>query len=193
MFKENQATAKMGRSIGVRAVPIAARRSMMPAFLTLWEASVRATHLFLSEEDIAILRPEVMSTIETITHFYVGIESGQEESRQEGREGQQITLSEVRGFLGVEEDSIEMLFVDPNYFNQGFGSNLLELAVAKLGARYVDINEENGEAAEFYRLRGFEVFDRSDEDAYGNHYPILHLKLAGSGSEVFKRESTHQQ
>ncbi len=184
MFKENRISAKMGRSIGVRAVPKESRKSMMPLFLSLWEASVRATHLFLSEEDILRLKPEVERNIETITHFYVGIESG-----KEGENEREYTLSEVRGFIGVEEDSIEMLFVDPQFFNQGFGSNLLALAVSKLGARYVDLNEENGEAAEFYRLRGFEVFDRSDEDAYGNPYPILHLKLAGKGSEVLARTS----
>lgn len=43
---------------------------------------------------------------------------------------------------------------------------------------YVDVNEQNEQAAGFYRHMGFVVKHRSALDEQGNPFPVLHLALA---------------
>lgn len=79
--------------------------------------------------------------------------------------------------MGIEADKIEMLFVSPRYFGNGTGRKLVELAVSQYGVRYVDVNEQNPQAAGFYRHIGFEVSERTATDEQGNPFPILKMKL----------------
>jgi putative acetyltransferase len=133
-----------------------------PRVVEVWEASVRATHDFVSDRDIEIFRPLVAEAIR-----------GEIELRclrdEEGR---------VIGFVGVAGHRIEMLFVDPPWFGRGIGGRLLEHAVSDLGASAVDVNEQNPRALGFYRRRGFEVAGRSERDGLGKPYPLLHLRRA---------------
>ncbi len=48
---------------------------ILEALTTLWEASARATHTFLTEEDIISLRPVIAEALMEIPHliFYVKI------------------------------------------------------------------------------------------------------------------------
>jgi putative acetyltransferase len=46
-----------------------------------------------------------------------------------------------------------------------------------LGARRVDVNEQNPQALGFYRRFGFEVVSRDAVDGLGLPYPILHCAL----------------
>lgn len=126
----------------------------------LWEASVRATHHFLTEEDIQRLVPFVKKGLSGIETLVVA------------REG-----SIPVAFMGMNGDKIEMLFVSPHYFGKGIGRELVELGMARYGVRYVDVNEQNPQAAGFYRHIGFEVFERTEVDAEGNPFPILKMKL----------------
>ena len=79
--------------------------------------------------------------------------------------------------MGVERDKIEMLFVVPQMREKGIGRRLLSYAVNELNARYVDVNEQNPQAAVFYEKMGFEIFGRSELDAQGNPYPLLRMRL----------------
>lgn len=47
--------------------------------------------------------------------------------------------------------------------------------------RFVDVNEDNGQAVTFYRRRGFDVIGRSDVDDDGRPYPLLRMERAASG------------
>lgn len=126
----------------------------------LWEASVRATHHFLTEKDIQNLVPFVkkgLSGIETLVVV------------QEG--------PTPVAFMGIDANKIEMLFVSPESFGKGIGRELVELGITRYGVRYVDVNEQNPQAAGFYRHLGFEVFERTEVDAEGNPFPILKMKL----------------
>ena len=130
------------------------------ALLRLWEASVRASHHFLTEEDIQRLAPfagEAIRGIETLLVMYQG--------------------NRPVAFMGVENGKIEMLFVAPDFFGSGFGKRLVRLAIERHRARYVDVNEQNPEAEGFYRHLGFSVFERTETDEQGNPFPILKMRL----------------
>lgn len=131
--------------------------------LSIWEAAVRQTHLFLEETDIMGLRPLVADGLRQIEHLI----------------GWADERSQWRGFIGVQEDKIEMLFVDPAARGNGVGRQLVEHAIQAQRVRYVDVNEQNPQAVGFYVHMGFEVFSRSERDGQGNPFPLLHMRLSG--------------
>jgi putative acetyltransferase len=144
-------------------IEIVARRgqAVFSALIEIWEASVSATHDFLDAKDIQALKPVVYEAIQ-------GVET-------------LVTANDEHGiaaaFMGVERDKIEMLFVVPQMRGRGIGRQLVSYAVNELKARYVDVNEQNPQAAGFYGKMGFEVFGRSELDAQGNPYPLLRMRL----------------
>ncbi len=81
------------------------------------------------------------------------------------------------GFIGVADNKIEMLFLDPKCFGQGYGLKLLNFAVEELNADKLDVNEQNTKALRFYQKFGFEIFERTDKDDQGRNYPLLRMKL----------------
>ena len=81
------------------------------------------------------------------------------------------------GFLGLLDLKIEMLFVAPDYFGNGLGRQLVEMAIEKYHVHYVDVNEQNPRAEGFYRHIGFRTFERTETDEQGNPFPILKMKL----------------
>lgn len=134
---------------------------LLQVLLNLWESSVRHTHLFLSEQNIAALRPLVLQALQEISHLLTC----------NGDHKQPL------GFIGIHEHKIEMLFVSPCAMGQGIGKKLVAQAVQALDVHYVDVNEQNPQALGFYEHMGFQVFDRSPRDEQGNPFPILHMKL----------------
>lgn len=128
----------------------------------LWEAAVRASHSFLSEADIQMFRPLVLAG-------YLPSAAWLRVARDGG--GQPV------GFVGVDADKVEMLFVDPACHGQGVGRALLLRAIDERGARRVDVNEQNPGAVAFYQRMGFVVEARSERDGLGMPFPLLHLRL----------------
>lgn len=132
-----------------------------PALMQLWEASVRATHDFLPEYYLLILRDHVLPKyLPAVT--LVGCKD------QDGR---------FVGFAGVAQQRLDMLFVAPTHHGQGIGTCLLMHAVEVLGVRTLDVNEQNPRALAFYRRHGFEVTGRAETDGLDQPYPLLHLRL----------------
>jgi len=134
----------------------------LPRMLEVWEAAVRATHDFLEEHDIQVLKPLLAE------QYFPSLAL----SCIRGADGR------VAGFLGYAAGKVEMLFVDPQAHGQGIGRRLLQDAVTRLGADRVDVNEQNPRALGFYRAQGFIVDSRSPLDGGGRPFPILHLRLA---------------
>lgn len=131
----------------------------------VWEASVRATHHFLKEEDILFFRPLIRNEyLYAVSLFCTRDEQGR-----------------IVGFLGTSGDKVEMLFIDPACRGRGIGRVLLHYAVEELGLLKVDVNEQNERAVGFYRHYGFEVVGRSELDGTGKPYPILNMELTGVG------------
>ena len=126
----------------------------------LWEASVRATHDFLAEEDLAFYRERLVAEYFPQVRLWVCEECGG-----------------ICGFIGIS-DMVEMLFVHPSRFGRGVGTALLSFAVDKCGMRRVDVNEQNHAALAFYLARGFKAVGRSATDGEGRPYPLLHLEIA---------------
>jgi putative acetyltransferase len=85
--------------------------------------------------------------------------------------------TKVYGFLGVAESKLEMLFLDPDLFGNGYGKQMLDFAIHRLGCETVDVNEQNESARRFYEKAGFQVISRSETDGGGMSYPILHMQL----------------
>ena len=128
--------------------------------LVLWEASVRATHDFLSESDIAYLRPIVRNqALPALTLRAARNDNGK-----------------AVGFIGVAERSVEALFVLPDEFGKGIGKALMRHAEEQLGVSKVDVNEQNPSALGFYEHLNYRIVGRSPLDAQGRPFPILHLE-----------------
>lgn len=125
----------------------------------LWEASVRASHFFLTDSKIAELRPYVKAGLQMIETLEVLKIDGA-----------------AAGFMGIESRKLEMLFLAPQFFKRGFGCRLMMTALEKFGIQEIDVNEQNPAALQFYRRFGFEIAGRSPLDGQGNPFPILHLK-----------------
>ena len=70
-----------------------------------------------------------------------------------------------------------MLFIHPAHRGKSIGKTLLEYAISNLKVTKVDVNEQNNDAIGFYKRYGFEAIGRSETDASGKPYPILHLEL----------------
>lgn len=137
------------------------KKTEYPEVVDLWEASVRATHHFLKEEDIAYFKPLILN----IYLDAVDLRCARHSS------------GKILGFSGVAEGNLEMLFVHPDHRGQQVGKLLLDYALRYLGVKKVDVNEQNGQALGFYRHFGFEVVGRSELDSSGKPYPILHMEL----------------
>jgi putative acetyltransferase len=129
--------------------------------LTVWEASVRATHDFISEDNIQFFKPLLRN--EALPSLDL-------------RCIRDANHSPV-GFIGVSNGKVEMLFIHPDYFDKGLGKKLLEYAVHHLKAPELDVNEQNPKALGFYKKMGFVVVGRSELDGTGKPFPILHMRI----------------
>ncbi|OTG80644.1 GNAT family N-acetyltransferase [Acinetobacter sp. ANC 4648] len=127
--------------------------------LNIWEKSIRATHDFLNEQQILQIQELIIKH-----HYFDHVQLFHVEREQK-----------IVGFIGLAYDKIEMLFIAPQYFHQGIEATLIQHAVS-LGIHEVDVNEQNVKALAFYQQYGFRQFARSELDAEGNPFPILHLR-----------------
>jgi putative acetyltransferase len=131
------------------------------ALAEIWEASVRATHDFLPEQNIRALKPQVRERyMPQIPMLLAADEAGK-----------------PLGFIGCHENRIEMLFVSPESRGTGVGKQLLQYAIEQLQVDEVDVNEQNPQGVGFYLHMGFAQIGRSELDGEGNPFPLLHLKL----------------
>ncbi|MGV7960453.1 acetyltransferase [Photorhabdus tasmaniensis] len=126
----------------------------------IWEASVRATHDFLSDENINELRPLILHTYLPTLIVYKATND----------------QNEIKGFMGVDQNRIEMLFISPDSRGKGIGKALLNFGITESGINELDVNEQNVQGVGFYQHQGFKVFSRSEIDGQGNPFPLLHMR-----------------
>ncbi|MDL2272249.1 GNAT family N-acetyltransferase [Desulfovibrio sp. OttesenSCG-928-I05] len=134
------------------------------ALTELWLRSVRATHTFLSEDDIAFYHPLVHDGLGTMETWVLENASG------------------PLGFMGMDENKVEALFMEPAHAGQGGGRRLMTFAREKTPLEtplLVDVNEDNPNALQFYLRLGFRQTARSPRDGSGRAFPLLHLALDG--------------
>jgi putative acetyltransferase len=129
----------------------------------VWVRSVRATHAFLSEEDIQSLLPLVRDYL-----------------KSDGPELWVLCSNSgaVMGFMGMSGSKMESLFLAPEFHRRGGGRRLVRHAQELHGELTADVNEQNPAARHFYEACGFIVEGRSEFDDTGRPFPLLHMRLA---------------
>ena len=85
--------------------------------LDVWEASVRATHLFLTDGEIISIKAYVPQALAAAAHLIAA----------ENENGAPIA------FMGIEGGSLEMLFVSPEERGKGLGKTLLRYGIERYG------------------------------------------------------------
>ena len=142
--------------------PIEERSEELINILTeIWETSVRATHDFLTEDDICEIRECVDNALTHIVHLIVAMDEN----------------SVPVGFMGVEDGILEMLFISPTHFKIGIGRKLVQYGIDNLGIEYVTANEQNPNSIGFYKHLGFKVFRRTERDSEGRPFPLIYMKF----------------
>jgi putative acetyltransferase len=131
--------------------------------LDIWLRSVRATHTFLSEEDIQFLLPLVRDCL-AIDALEVWVLCSDADA--------------PLGFMGLSGSKMEALFLAPEFHRRGGGRQLVQHALALKGPLTVDVNEQNPAACRFYEACGFVVEGRSELDSTGRPFPLLHMRMA---------------
>lgn len=134
-----------------------------PYLLNIWLRSVRATHHFLKESDIEELLPQLRDIYLPAVELRVAVDA------------EDCPL----GFVGLNENHVEMLFIEPGLRGKGIGRTLLDHARRSRSQMSVDVNEQNPDAVGFYLHYGFIQTGRSPLDGEGRPFPLLHLSLPG--------------
>ena len=127
--------------------------------LTVWEASVRATHLFLSDAEILQIKEYVPQALQGIAHLIVA----------EDDAGAAV------GFMGIEDGRLEMLFLSRRA-RAGPRPPPAGIRHHPYGVRELTVNEQNPQAVGFYKHMGFATSRRTETDEQGGPYSILYMR-----------------
>ena len=136
-------------------------KNLIKKLLNVWEDSVKATHHFLSDEEIKKIKEYVPQALSSISHLI--IETDENEN--------------PIAFMGIEENKLEMLFIKNSQRGKGLGKQLLNYGIKKYGVNELAVNEQNPDAKGFYEHMGFKVYKRNELDDQGNPYPVLYMRL----------------
>ena len=135
--------------------------TLINQLVEVWEDSVKATHLFLSDEEIKNIKKYVPQAISGVENLII-IEN---ESHQ------------PIAFMGIEDKKLEMLFIKNNERGKGLGKKLLNYGIENYNVNELAVNEQNPNSKGFYEYMGFKTYKRSELDEQGNPYPILYMRL----------------
>ena len=124
---------------------------LLRQLMAVWESSVRATHLFLTENEIRRIRDYVPQALSNVPHLVIAEENGS-----------------PAAFMGVENGSLEMLFAAAEYRGRGYGKALLQYGMERYGVNSLTVNEQNPQAIGFYEHMGFETYKKTDHDEEGD-------------------------
>ncbi|EFO62840.1 Acetyltransferase [Giardia lamblia P15] len=146
----------------MKVIEIKERSSLLlEQLLRIWESSVRATHQFLSEEEIEDIKKCVPQALKDIAHLIILEEGG-------------FPVA----FMGLEKQKLTMLFVASEARGKGLGKKLLQHGIENFAVNELTVNEQNPLARGFYEHMGFLVYKRTDCDEQGNPYPLLYMRLS---------------
>ncbi|APR08199.1 putative N-acetyltransferase YjaB [Lentilactobacillus parabuchneri] len=133
---------------------------LIERLVAVWESSVRATHLFLTDDEIRSIKKVIPEAIVNVQHLIV----------------MKRDDNDPIGFMGVNDQMLEMLFISDQYRGKGLGKQLFEDGLQKYSINQLGVNEQNPLARGFYEHMGFKVYQRTELDEQGNHFPILYMK-----------------
>lgn len=132
---------------------------LIQKLLDVWESSVKATHLFLSADEINNIKQYVPQALKEIPVLVAAEKNGS-----------------LVGFMGIADKMLEMLFVSNESRGKGIGKKLLQYGIENYAINELAVNEQNPLAKGFYEYMGFEVYKRTELDEQGNPYPLLYMK-----------------
>lgn len=134
---------------------------LLENLLDIWEDSVRATHLFLSDKEVEKIKAYVPQALSGVKHLIIA----------ENEQGHPLA------FMGIENNCLEMLFILSSERGKGIGRQLMDYGIDNYGICELTVNEQNPQAVGFYEHLGFKTYKRTDCDEEGNPYPLLYMKL----------------
>ena len=134
--------------------------TLIEQLLKVWESSVKATHLFLSNDEISHIKKYVPQAINCVSILVIA----ESEDRN------------PLGFMGISDKTLEMLFISNENRGQGIGKQLLQYGIDNYLLNELTVNEQNPLAKGFYEHMGFEIYKRTELDEQGNPYPLLYMK-----------------
>lgn len=135
--------------------------SLINRLLVIWENSVKATHMFLNDEEISNIKNYVPEALKKVKHLIILEDKNK------------IPIA----FMGVENKKLEMLFVENSERGKGIGKQLLTYGIENYGVNELTVNEQNPLALGFYEHMGFKTYKRTESDEQGQPYPILYMKI----------------
>ena len=135
--------------------------NLIKELLNVWEDSVKATHTFLSNEEIENIKKYVPQALKEVEHLIVAEDENYKPI----------------AFMGIEKNKLEMLFIKNSKRGKGLGKKLLNFGIEKYSVNELAVNEQNPEAKGFYEHMGFKVYKRNELDDQGNPYPVLYMRL----------------
>lgn len=115
------------------------------SLVEVWEKSVRVTHLFLSDSEIENIKDYVPQALRGIESLVIA------------EDGNHIPVA----FMGIEEGSLEMLFITPKERGKDLGKQLIQYGIEKYSVKSLAVNEQNPQAKGFYEHMGFQVYKRT--------------------------------
>ena len=127
--------------------------------LVVWENSVRATHLFLSDSEIKSIKDYVPQALKGIAHLVIAKDEA----------------GSPAAFMGIENGTLEMLFISQNERGKGLGKRLIQYGIENYAVERLAVNEQNPQARGFYEHMGFHIYKRTDIDDQCNPYPLLYM------------------
>lgn len=139
-----------------------------PKLVEIWKRGIDATHAFLDPD----YREHLQNLVEVLLpHEDVWVAVGEDD--------------EPRGFMLFVDNHIEALFVDPTWFRNGIGTQLIDYAVSicKDDALPITVysNEQNTQAVAFYTKYGFVETGWSMKDDFDRDYPLIRFSYKQTG------------
>ena len=133
---------------------------LVQQLLGIWEKSVKATHLFLSDWEIQRIQHDVPQALTAVAHLIMA----------ETEDGLPIA------FMGIEGDTLEMLFLTPEEMGKGIGKCLMQYGIEHYKIQELTVNEQNPQAKGFYEHIGFQAYKRSEYDQQVLPYPLVFMR-----------------
>lgn len=99
---------------------------LISELLEVWEDSVKATHLFLSNEEIKNIKEYVPKALKEVSHLVI-IENENH-----------IPIA----FMGIKCTKLEMLFIKNGERGKGLGKKLLNYGIENYNVNELTVNEQ---------------------------------------------------
>ena len=127
--------------------------------LDIWRGAVDATHHFLTTADRREIEHEVTAFLPRVPLWLA------------------VDASDCAlGFMLLEADRMEALFIHPLHRGLGIGRQLVQHALTFNEAITTVVNEQNLQAVGFYGHLGFKRTGYSTRDQQRRPYPLIHLR-----------------